>query len=251
MNKKENQWDILSTFFDVRKVNGKVQGGAMDNILVACPPIIKFINKYYTSKKEKKVLDFGCGVGEFCYKLHELGFDVTGIDSSKSMISKARGILPEIVKTIIGDVNDINQKTQFDLITSIQVFQFIENFTEFIKKLDKHLRQDGPIIFAVFNIDFVRNCIKENILLMDFDSGNRPQKGFFVLGDKIRIPVYIRTAEEYKKTFKDLGYKCILEEYPPFTKAFLEKYPLQVSKTQVAPSKDPEFMIMGFKKSII
>ena len=40
-----NQWDTLCDFFDVRVKNGEIQGGAMDNILIAWPPIIKFINK--------------------------------------------------------------------------------------------------------------------------------------------------------------------------------------------------------------
>jgi len=83
-----NQWDILSEFFDVRVKNDEVQGGAMDNILVAWPPIVRCVKRYFSKRKGLEALDFGCGVGEFCYELHKIGFDVTGVDSSEKMIKK-------------------------------------------------------------------------------------------------------------------------------------------------------------------
>lgn len=246
-----NQWNKLSEFFDIRMDGDSIQGGAMDNILIAWPPITRLINKHFKLIKGKKALDYGCGVGEFCYKLSKLGFEVTGIDSSKSMISKARKFLPESIR-FIGSANlNIEASERFHLITSIQVFQFINNIENLIISLDSHINKNGLIIFAVFNIEFVKNCIEENILLVNFDSTQNPTKGTFTLGDTIKIPVYIRTAEYYKELFKKYGYELLIEKYPKFTKSFLEKYPLYVSKDRIAPSKDPEFMILGFKKQII
>jgi len=243
-----NQWDILSDFFDVRIKNGEIQGGAMDNILIAWPPIIKCIKKHYPDTKGLSALDFGCGVGEFCFKLHKLGFKVTGIDNSEKMIKKAKSYLPKDITLIHGKSDRIQTKEKYDLITSIQTLQFIEDIRKTISNFDKALKPKGLLIFAVFNPQFVLNCIKENVLLVDFDSETNPKKGFFCLGDKIRIPTYIRTASEYISMLKEKSFKKILETYPPFTKSFLKKYPLKVPPDKLAPSKDPEYMILGFVK---
>jgi len=202
-----NQWDTLSDFFDVRIKNGQIQGGAMDNILIAWPPIIKCINEYFPDKIGLEALDFGCGVGEFCFKLNKLGFKVTGIDSSKKMIKKASSYLPKDIKLIQGSSDKLLTKNKYDLITSIQTLQFIRNIRKTISHFDKALKPNGLLIFAVFNPQFVKNCIKENVLLVDFDSRINPKKGFFCLGDKIRIPTYIRTASEYISILKEKGFK--------------------------------------------
>lgn len=243
-----NQWDVLSEFFDVRVKNDEVQGGAMDNILVAWPPIVRCIKKYFPKRKGLEALDFGCGVGEFCYELHKMGFDVTGVDSSKKMIKKAGSYLPKEINLIRGDSDKLLTKKKYNLITSIQTFQFIGNIRKVLSNLDKVLKPNGLLIFAVFNPQFVKNCIREYVLLVDFDSDTKPKKGFFCLGDKIRIPTYIRTAKEYESILTEKGYKKVLEKYPSFTKEFLEKYPLKVPPDKVAPSKDPEYMILGFVK---
>lgn len=219
----------------------------MDNILVAWSPIVRTILKTFKNPKGKKALDFGCGVGEFCYKLHQLGFTVTGIDSSPRMIKKARKYLHKSVNLVIGDSSKIPQDSSFDFIASIQTFQFIENIKQTVNNLDRALNPNGIIVFATFNPKFAINCIKEKVLLVDFDSDTKPTKGTLQLGD-IRIPTYIRTAKEYDELFFDLGYSKILEEYPPLTKGFLEKYPLRVPPDKIAPAKDPEHMILGYKK---
>jgi len=134
------------------------------------------------------------------------------------------------------------------LITSIQRFQFVRNSRKTLSNLDKALKPNGLLIFAVFNQQFVKNCIRENVLLIDFDSDTKPKKGFFCLGDKIRIPTYIRIAKEYESMLTDKGYKKVLESYSPFTKEFLKKYPLKIPPDKVAPSEDSEYMILGFVK---
>ncbi|MBN2015463.1 class I SAM-dependent methyltransferase [Candidatus Dojkabacteria bacterium] len=245
-----NQWDILSEFFDVRVKGDKVQGGAMDNILIAWPPIIKCIREHFPKRKGLEALDFGCGVGEFCYKLSKMGFKVTGTDNSAKMIEKAGSYLPKEIMLIKGESDELLTRKKYDLITSIQTLQFIRNIRKTIAHLDKALKPNGLLIFAVFNPQFAINCIKENVLLVNFDSDTHPKEGFFCLGDKIRIPTFIRTASEYERMVTERGYKKVLETYPRFTKKFLKKYPLKVPPDKIAPSKDPEYMILGFVKKV-
>lgn len=246
--KTMNQWNKLSDFFDVKVSGDEIQGGAMDNILIAWPPILNLIKEYFPEREGLKALDFGCGVGEFCIKLDKLGFKVIGFDSSSGMINKARSYVSKDIELFKGSISELGKSGKYDLITSIQAFQFIDDIINTIEQLDSLLKPGGLFIFATFNPQFVINCINENVLLVDFDSTDNPKKGFMQLGDDIRIPTFIRNAKEYEKIFAKFNYKKILEDYPPLTKSFLEKYPLRVPPDKLAPSKDPEHLIMGFKK---
>jgi len=157
-------WDHLSDFFDVKIDDDNIEGGAMDNIIIAWPPMLEIIGRAFPSTRNRHALDFGCGVGEFCLKLHRLGFLVTGIDKSPKMCDKARAYLPKDIEIISADSAKVVSKKKY-----------------------------------------------ENLL-------------------------------------SKFGYVQVAEEYPELTEDFLAKYPLSVPPDKVAPSQDPEHMIMAYKK---
>jgi hypothetical protein len=64
------------------------------------------------------------------------------------------------------------------------------------------------------------------------------------LNKSIKIPTYIRSADEYSKLLRKNGFELLLEKYPPFTKDFIEKYP------DSGPFTSAEFMILGYRKVI-
>jgi 2-polyprenyl-3-methyl-5-hydroxy-6-metoxy-1,4-benzoquinol methylase len=85
----KNPWDILAeTTFNTNVSIADIESNAADNIIISWPVIIDCIQQYVTLNSISKALDFGCGVGLFSRKLNELGFSVTGVDSSISMIDK-------------------------------------------------------------------------------------------------------------------------------------------------------------------
>ncbi len=43
-----------------------------------------------------RVLDAGCGTGRVAVRLHELGYDVTGVDVDESMLAQARAAAPAL-----------------------------------------------------------------------------------------------------------------------------------------------------------
>ena len=75
----------------------------------------------------------------------------------------------------------------------------------------------------------------------DFDSEVKLTKGIANFSG-IRIPTYIRTAEEYTNIAHKYGFKCLFESYPPFTEEFIKKYPTNM------PTDKPEYLILGYQK---
>ncbi|MCX5905464.1 MAG: class I SAM-dependent methyltransferase [Proteobacteria bacterium] len=62
-----------------------------------------FSNRYGNDKNQIKILDLGCGTGEYVVDLAKAGYDVTGIDFSKGMLSmcednaKEQGVSAELI----------------------------------------------------------------------------------------------------------------------------------------------------------
>ena len=61
----DNPWDRLSDYFDTSKDEDAIPAGAADNILIAWPVFFRFIADHVPDLSGKRVLDYGCGAGEF------------------------------------------------------------------------------------------------------------------------------------------------------------------------------------------
>jgi 2-polyprenyl-3-methyl-5-hydroxy-6-metoxy-1,4-benzoquinol methylase len=64
-----------------------------------------------------KVLEIGCGAGDLCATLHDMGYDVKGIDSSERAIQLCQELYKNLYQT--GKV-DFLRKSIYDLTYSIQ-----------------------------------------------------------------------------------------------------------------------------------
>jgi 2-polyprenyl-3-methyl-5-hydroxy-6-metoxy-1,4-benzoquinol methylase len=237
-----NAWDNLSEHFNGNKNLDEIDTDAADNILIAWPPIISQINEYFKGSKEVSILDYGCGAGAFCNKLKTLGYmNVSEIDSSIGMISMAK-------KNYGDDVAFFKQSAEIpltietvDVVTSIMVLQFIEDVEVVLGNLVKALKTGGLLMFAVHNPETVKASLQRSKeLFTNFDSLEHPHQGLIDLGGN-KIPVFIRTAEDYNKILNFLGLEKIFEEYPPFTEEFLSRYNTNVPDFA-------EYLILGYKK---
>ncbi len=97
-------------------------------------------------KQDGKILDYGCGTGEFLQFIQTKNWKVSGVEPSKTARDKAL----EITKTgIFEDLNSTNDK--FDAITLWHVLEHIHDLNEKIDELITHLNNDGIIFIAVPN----------------------------------------------------------------------------------------------------
>lgn len=230
-------WDELSQFFNVH--DDEIDPGAADNILIAWPPIMEFIGA--NVPKGRRILEYGCGTGGFAKKLASLGYSVVGMDPAAQMIEVAKKNLPGI-PFLVGDAYAVAEGEKFDAITAVMVFQFESDIEGIFAKLVGHLNPGGSIVFGVFNPPWVAACAKKEVLFSQFDSESRIGKGRMDFGEGRVTDVFVRESGEYDAVFSKLGFSKLLEERPPFTQEFLEKYPMAL------PSDVPEFLVLGYKR---
>ena len=95
----------------------------------------------------KKILDYGCGAGEFV-KYIEKDFITFGFEPSESAKQYAIGKVQQT--TIIDNLDFINDGT-LDAITLWHVFEHVENQDEMLNKFHSKLKENGVLIIAVPN----------------------------------------------------------------------------------------------------
>ncbi len=94
---------------------------------------------------EQAILDLGCGTGILTARLFNLGNRVVGIDSSHSMIEKAKDQFPEIEFRVCNAL-DLPFEQEFDVVFSNAVFHWIDDHDLLIKNIYKSLHDGGLLI---------------------------------------------------------------------------------------------------------
>jgi SAM-dependent methyltransferase len=99
-----------------------------------------------------RVLDVGCGVARWSLRLAHLGYQVTGIDLSPTMVEIARAraaAVGEDCEFQVGDVCELALGGKFDLILSVTVLQHVVDASAAraaIGKLAAHLLPGGRLV---------------------------------------------------------------------------------------------------------
>lgn len=102
-----------------------------------------------TGLKIGKMLDIGCGVGDFLHTAEQRGWKCMGVEPSEdaTTIAKKR-IKAEITSS--EDLEQIPDET-FDVITMWHVLEHIDNLQWQISQLQRLIKKDGRIVIAVPN----------------------------------------------------------------------------------------------------
>ena len=185
-----------------------------------------------------KVLDLGCGPGHYCNRFQEDGFDATGVDSNREMITAARRSYPASTFHCRDIVDiDLPQGT-FDLVYSIgNVLAHIppEKLRVLLQTVGKLLKPDRYWIFQVVNWDLVVTKrsytfpVKslaggrvrfhreyENITPQALLFHSTMKEGENVLFDE-KVTLYPLKSDEYLKFHREAGFRLI-DIYADFKK---------------------------------
>ena len=98
-----------------------------------------------------KMLEIGCGTGQWTRFFVDEGFNVTGIDTSEKMLDQARAKEIDAIfhKTDVQDLpfNDCS----FDAVAAITVLEFVDNQARALHEMHRVLKPGGWIILGCLN----------------------------------------------------------------------------------------------------
>ena len=120
---------------------------------------VDWIVTHFGIEKNRRVADFGCGMGTYATQLAEKGADVTGIDFSETFIQHAK----KVAKRKGLDINYVQQdylefetEERFDLITLL-LCDFCalspSQRKTMLKKFYKFLKPDGSVLIDVYSLN--------------------------------------------------------------------------------------------------
>ena len=114
---------------------------------------VDFIENIFGKNKPKKILEVGCGTGNYTKILLKRRYEVTAIDISEDMLKIARGKCA--YKFIEGDIRSVSINDKFDAcIAMFAVMGYITENSDIIRALNnirRHLKPNGIFIFDVWN----------------------------------------------------------------------------------------------------
>ena len=114
--------------------------------------------------KNKKVLDVGCGAGEFSKRLSIDGNEIIGVESSKNNYR----IASKKIKVYFGEFSKIEINDKFDIVLFADVLEHMTNPEIALKKASTICNE---VILSVPNFDFLGAQLLRSIGLRKMRSG--------------------------------------------------------------------------------
>ena len=121
-----------------------------------------FVNKY--SLKNKRVVEIGCGKGEFLSLMREAETEAFGIEYGDESVAACRAEGLSVLKFYIENETDIIGRAPFDCFFIMNFFEHLPDPNTTLKVLYNNLTDDGLGLIEVPNFDM----ILENSLFSEF-----------------------------------------------------------------------------------
>jgi ubiquinone/menaquinone biosynthesis C-methylase UbiE len=116
-----------------------------------------------------KILDVACGDGRISIALARLGYQVTGLDASKSLLESAQKKAKRAglgIEWILGDIREIGISEQFEaavsIFTSFGYFQNDSDNLKALKSISRALKTGGRLILDLENIFLIARAAQIN-----------------------------------------------------------------------------------------
>lgn len=113
-------------------------------------PVIDLVNRITPELLPEKIIDIGCGPGnssQILVRKWPLAY-LVGIDSSSTMIEKARTDYPD-QEWIIADGASYDTKLRFDIVFSNSAIQWIPNHEQLLSKFHGLLKDKGILAVQI------------------------------------------------------------------------------------------------------
>lgn len=148
--------------------------------------------------KGRKILDVGIGTGRGSLPLARQGMDVTGIDSSQSMLDETRRLAGNTPITLkLGDVEHLPcADAEFDSLISLNVVVHFPHWRQLLTEWKRVVRPGGHIVFDVHSLDNYRcahgRLVTEQSLLQEAEK----QRDFSAYTQRVAVEDMVREADK-------------------------------------------------------
>ena len=106
-------------------------------------------------RESMRILDVGCGTGNFSIKLSQLGCSVVGIDVSENMLEIAKKKSARLnlnIKFLHGNSEELPfDDESFDAVISITAIEFFTNWGKSIKEMLRVIKKEGSLVIGTIN----------------------------------------------------------------------------------------------------
>ncbi|HLC50562.1 MAG TPA: class I SAM-dependent methyltransferase [Candidatus Nanoarchaeia archaeon] len=178
------------------------------------------------AKSKGKLLDIGCGKGEFMQFFYQMGYDVFGIEPDRNNVNLINKKFKR--KVCINSIAEkAKLKDKYDMVYLCHVFEHLIRPDNFLKNIKKNLSEEGMVFIEV------PNC--ENPRILDNSIKHHPH-------------VYNFTTKSLKNLFESCGYEILeIGPYSEKNRNYVLKFflmALQLNNYRKANDKDGEMLIV-------
>ncbi len=118
-------------------------------------PVTRTLQSHF---QKARVLDLGCGNGAFARNIARLGYDVVGIDPSKSGIEQAQSSSVACLFEVGSAYDNLLEKYgEFDCVVSLEVVEHLYSPKEFAKNVFRVLKPGGVGIISTPYHGYIKN----------------------------------------------------------------------------------------------
>lgn len=127
--------------------------GGRDENLLPLEPGHKYFLADPLAPRGGKLLDIGCGTGNFLAAARDAGYGVTGIelDRNAARFAKERLGLQRVLPLAISEFTEQHAEERFDVVTFFEVLEHQAAPVEFLQKVRACVRESGVIAVSVPN----------------------------------------------------------------------------------------------------
>lgn len=167
-----------------------------------CPRHNKEVN-YYLLRLRGRILDAGCGSGEWVEYLKSYGYEVYGIELSEEGVKRAKDFDPKL-NVVSGDIRKTNYDSKFfDSIISLGVLEHIEEgLIDALCEMKRILKDNGIILLIL-----PTQNLNRKLIVNPLKSFKRWVKQLF--GVKYQFEEYRYEVKEFSDIIESCGFKII------------------------------------------
>lgn len=115
--------------------------------------------KLISKNPPAKILEIGCGAGNFLINANLAGYDVTGIDLDKKAVEHVKNNLG--LKAYNCSLDQLDSEKKFDVIVLLGVFEHIPDPNSFLNTLKSYLNKNGELIIGVPNVKSINQWVSK------------------------------------------------------------------------------------------